>query len=104
MARGIHRLTVLRVSNLQRRGQRGLHSDGGGLYLQVTGRAAASWLLRYKRHGRSRYMGLGPVALVSLGEARERSREARRLLLAGTDPIQHRKEAKAQAALEAART
>jgi len=40
--------------------------------------------------GRERYMGLGPVELVSLAEARDKAWQNRRLLLAGTDPIDHR--------------
>jgi hypothetical protein len=46
-------------------------------------------------------MGLGPLDLVSLSEARERAREARKLLLDGNDPIEHRRLAKRQARLEA---
>lgn len=48
-------------------------------------------------------MGLGPVDLVSLAEARERARNARRLLLDGQDPIEVRKGARLAARLEAAR-
>ena len=40
-------------------------------------------------------MGLGPVELVSLAEARDAALAARKLVLSGIDPIEHRKAAKA---------
>jgi integrase len=61
-------------------------------------------VLRYERHDRERMLGLGPLAVVSLKQARERAREARRLLLENIDPVAARKQAKADAALEAAKT
>jgi integrase len=69
----------------------GYHADGGGLYLQVTPTGARSWIFRFTLKGRRREMGLGPVAVIGLAAARERALEARRLLLDGTDPIEHRK-------------
>ena len=42
------------------------------------------------RHGRTREMGLGPLALVSLAEARDKALACRRLLLDGIDPIEAR--------------
>jgi integrase len=40
------------------------------------------------RFGRARQMGLGALHTVSLAEARERAKQARQLLLDGTDPIE----------------
>ena len=48
-------------------------------------------------------MGLGPVSLVPLAQARERAQEARRTLLAGMDPIATRIAARNEARLQAAR-
>lgn len=81
--RGEKRLTARQVLALGE----GYHADGGGLYLQVTGTGARSWIFRYQRDKRRREMGLGPVAAVSLAQARERAQEARTLLAHGTDPI-----------------
>jgi hypothetical protein len=64
----------------------GRYGDGGGLWLQVTPTGTKSWLLRYMLNGRARSMGLGPLDLISLAEARERARSARRRLL---DKIAH---------------
>ena len=66
-----------------------MYADGGGLYLQVTPNGA-SWIYRFMLNGRSREMGLGPLALFGLKEARERALGARRLQHAGTDPIEAR--------------
>jgi len=64
---------------------------------------AKSWLLRYERHGRERWMGLGPSRLIKLSEARERARKARLLLLDGIDPIDAKRFERAAHALEAAK-
>ncbi|NPD68932.1 integrase arm-type DNA-binding domain-containing protein [Lichenicola cladoniae] len=72
----------------------GRYGDGNGLWLQVRDAHHRSWLLRYKFEGRARQMGLGPVELVTLAEAREAGLEARKLVFKGIDPIDHRKAAK----------
>jgi integrase len=100
------KLTDLKVKALNKPGRYG---DGGGLWLQVrepSQEDAApnkSWLFRYTLHGRQRQMGLGPYGDVGLKDARNAAAEARRALLAGTDPIgeKHAKKA-AQAAAAAA--
>ena len=53
------------------------------------------------KHGRAREMGLGPIDLVTLAEAREAARNARRLLRENVDPIDQRRRAagKAEAAM-----
>jgi integrase len=53
--------------------------------------------------GRSREMGLGSVDDVTLEEARELARNARRLVLEGADPIQKRREQRAARDLERAK-
>ncbi len=49
-------------------------------------------------------MGLGSIELISLADAREQIQAARKLLLAGKDPIEMREEAKQTQALEKLRT
>src|SRR5262249_47913305 len=70
--------------------------------LQVVSASNRSWLLRYERSGRERWMGLGPVHTVDLYEARERARKARLLLLDGIDPLTARVAERGAAALAAA--
>jgi integrase len=88
MARTTGRLTALAVQRA--RMKPGMYADGGGLYLQVTPNGA-SWIYRFMLNGRSREMGLGPLALFGLKEAREKALEARRLRHADVDPIEARK-------------
>src|ERR1051326_7187318 len=66
----------------------GLYGDGGGLYLAVSRGGSKSWILRFQLAGKRRDMGLGSVELVSLAEARQAALEARKLVKAGTDPIE----------------
>src|SRR5438132_148825 len=60
-----------RLRNVERITSPGMHPDGGGLYLQVTPSGARSWVYRYMIGRKERYMGLGPVARVTLKRARE---------------------------------
>lgn len=94
-------LTALQVTKTIKPGRYG---DGHGLYLQVSSSGVKSWLLRYERLGRERWMGLGPLHTVSLKDARDRAQRARRQLLDGIDPLDARKAERAAQALEAARS
>ena len=82
----IHKLTAPKIAALIRKGRDGLFGDGGNLYLQIDG-GSASWLLRFMRLGQRRHMGLGPLHTVNLAEARELALAARKVLLAGGDPL-----------------
>ena len=84
MARRMNRLSALAVSRVR---AVGMYPDGGGLYLCVGSESARSWIFRFSRDGRTRYMGLGSLAAVSLAEARQKAAEARRVLAGGQDPI-----------------
>jgi integrase len=116
------RIGKLKALNVAREKRPGMYNDGGGLYLQVTGAGAKSWVFRYwiserdpttgefvrepttnKVRGTSREMGLGSCIVVTLNEARERAAECRRLREKGIDPIEARREAKQKGALEKAK-
>jgi integrase len=97
MAR-IGRLSAVALPKLKR----GMHADGGGLYLQVTESGARTWIYRFMLHRRAREMGLGPLHIVSLAEAREKARECRKLRHEGLDPIEARKARRAEERLAAA--
>ncbi len=81
---------LLSSTALQSKGP-GLHHDGRGLYLQVKN-GGRSWVFRYMRDRKARYMGLGPFSDVSLAKARRKAEEARSLLHEGLDPLEARKE------------
>ncbi|MEX2249161.1 MAG: integrase arm-type DNA-binding domain-containing protein [Parvibaculum sp.] len=87
MARGIHKLSAAKVAKTTAPGRYG---DGGGLWLQVAAGGSRSWLLRFMLDGKAREMGLGALATVTLAEARERARDARKALGEGIDPIEAR--------------
>src|SRR5262249_21732656 len=97
------RLTALKVARAK---TPGMYADGGGLYLQVTEGSTGinkSWIYRFTLVGKTREMGLGPHPLYGLAEARALALDARRLRHQGVDPIQHRRAARAQAQLDAAK-
>jgi integrase len=87
MVRALHRLSNLKV---ERAKQPGMYADGGGLYLRVAEGGSKQWIYRYTTNGHNRDMGLGPVRLLTLAEARERARAAGKLRLDGIDPIAHK--------------
>lgn len=100
-------MKVNQLSDLKvKRAKPGMYGDGSNLWLQVTGDTdapAKSWLFRYTRDGKQKYMGLGAYPDVGLREAREKAVEARRLLREGKDPLKERQAQKVAAALEAAK-
>jgi integrase len=100
MARAIGRLTALKVEKVK---TPGMYADGGGLYLRVTDEGARNWVYRFMLNGRPRWMGMGPLALYGLQEARAKALEARRLRYEGTDPIEARRAARMRARLDAAK-
>lgn len=93
-------LSVAAIAKLTKPGR---YAVGDGAYLQIGPTGTRSWLLRYMIDGRARNMGLGPCDLVSLAEAREKARAARKVMLDGIDPLEAKREAKARRRVEAAK-
>src|SRR3954468_11463847 len=99
MARQTKRLSALSVSTLAKPGR---HSDGDGLYLVVDPSGAKRWLFLFrwrdtpKANSKLREMGLGSIAKVSLADAREAALAARRVLASGRNPIEARRQARAE--------
>jgi integrase len=67
----------------------GRHHDGLGLYLLVRGENR-SWEFRWERFGKAHWMGLGRFADVTLDEARDAARDARKKVKDGLNPIAER--------------
>ena len=61
----------------------GMHGDGNGLYLRVTGSGSRSWMQRIVIHGRRRDMGLGSYPAIGLAEARALALANKALVTAG---------------------
>ena len=99
MAKTLDKLSPLKVERLK---APGLHSDGGGLYLQISANGARSWIFRYRMGGRKtpRDMGLGSLNDVSLAAARLNAAAKRGQIQQGIDPIEARKRDKVVAALD----
>jgi len=77
----------------------GRYGDGGGLYLVVSLSGARKWVFRFSFAGKVTEAGLGSAAVVSLAAARDKARDARKLLDAGKNPIDAKRHA---ASIEAA--
>lgn len=90
MPRGIHKLTD---TGIRAEKVVGRHSDGGGLYLNVTATATKSWLFMWVRDGRRREMGLGAYPALGLAKARAKAVDLREAVEAGRDPIVEKQQA-----------
>jgi integrase len=66
-------------------------ADGKGLYLLVNPSGGKLWRWKYRFEGKEKLMPFGAYPEVSLAEARVRHAEARRKLVAGSDPMAERK-------------
>lgn len=79
-------------------------ADGHGLALQVEPTGRKLWRFRYRFEGRANMLSLGAYPEVSLAAAREKREEARKLVAAGDDPSQKRKQVKAASVEESKNT
>lgn len=69
----------------------GRHSDGGGLYLNVTASGSKSWVFMWTpKGGARREMGLGQFPAVGLAAARAKALDCRQLVAKGLDPIEEK--------------
>jgi integrase len=96
-------LTALQVKNAKPGDKL---TDGSGLRLDVDKNGNRSWVFRFTSpvNGRERFMGLGPLADVTLAHARDAAQEARGLIRQGKDPIDSRREQRAATKIEASRS
>lgn len=81
------KLTTRKAESLKDPGH---YVDGDGLALVIGKRGGKSWVLRTMVRGKRRDIGLGGYSWVSLAEAREKAREARKIAREGGDPIAQR--------------
>jgi integrase len=99
VGRQINKLSARKVETVDEPGR---HSDGGGLYLNVTESGGRSWLFMYKIGGRRREMGLGSLRDVPLIQARKFAANARQQLFSGLDPLTARQKPASMTFAEAA--
>lgn len=84
MKRTGSKLSALEINKLVKAGKPGRYCDGLGLFLQIGPSGSASWTFAYARDGRRHNLGLGPLHTITLAKARDRARELREQLLAGS--------------------
>jgi integrase len=101
MPRPMHKLSQIQIGRAVKR--QCTLNDGGGLYFVSRPPNGASWMFRFSRHGKDRWMGIGQYPTVALGDARARATDARRLLIDDVDPIENRRQQRTQTKLELAR-
>jgi integrase len=97
-------LTDRQVGNAKPRKKPYKLTDGRGLYLQVAPTGARLWRYRYRIGGKENVFALGAYPDVSLAQAREDLREARKLVKEGTHPAHQRKADKLRKTYENANT
>ncbi len=69
--------------------------DGGGLYLEVTAKGSRYWRMKYRFGGKEKRLAFGVFPTVTLAEAREMRNQTKKVLAAGGDPGEVKKEEKA---------
>lgn len=79
-------------------------NDTDGLYLEVKPNGKKAWRFRFKINGKSSMFALGEYPLVKLVEAREKCKQARKLVSEGINPAQARQLDKIRKTNEAANT
>ena len=84
MAKEVRKLSARGAATITKPGR---HSDGGGLYLNVTETGARSWVFMWKVAGRRREMGLGSARDVPLARARELAAECRAIVSSWTRSV-----------------
>jgi integrase len=71
-------------------------ADGKGLFLLITPSGSKYWRMRYFFDGKEKLLALGVYPDVSLSDAREKRTQACKVLAAGNDPNEIKKETKRQ--------
>ena len=88
-----NKLTALSIKSV---GEPGKYHDGGGtgLYLRVDQGGAKFWVQRIMVNGKRRELGLGSPPVSTLANVRETALENKRMVRAGIDPLQAKREAR----------
>ena len=99
------KLTELAVKNAKAPATARKIADANGLYLHVEPTGAKYWRYRYRTpDGRERVSALGVYPLMTLANARVAHADARKALASGVDPVQRKRDEKANKCASAAST
>lgn len=66
-------------------------TDGQGMHLLINPNGSKYWRLQYRFDGKQKVLALGVYPIVSLGEARRKRDEAKKLVSDGIDPSEKKK-------------
>lgn len=99
------KLNDKKVQSLIKAGQPGRFTDGDGLVLTINKAGGAYWQWRTTGPtGKETTVSYGTYPLVSLAEARDKHREAKRIKISGQNPVTARQQAKVLALVKAGNT
>ena len=93
--------TAIRNAKPREDGKPDKLADGGSLFLWVMPNGAKYWRMSYRFNGKQKTLACGVYPDTSLKEAREKREAARKLLQAGTDPGEEKKQQKREKKLAA---
>ena len=82
-----HRLSPAFVRNCK---IPGVYIDGGGLRFRIMPNGSRTWIMRITIRGVRRDISLGPLATLSLAEARDKAYGIRKSVADGRDPVAER--------------
>jgi len=101
MSRTLNKLNARKVVTIK---TPGYHSDGGGLYLQVSQTLSKSWIFKFVRDKKATEIGLGSFSDISLEAAREQASEYRKLLKQGQNPLAEKRKIERELQLSVAKS
>ncbi|SDA25604.1 integrase arm-type DNA-binding domain-containing protein [Sphingomonas sp. NFR15] len=87
-------LTQLQITAAKPKAKPYTLSDGQGLALSVQPSGAKLWRFRYRYGGHAKTLHIGQWPSLSLADARDKCRDARREIATGIDPVLEKKRAK----------
>ena len=97
-------LSDAKVRNAKPRAKPYKIADGEGLFIVIMPSGSKYWRLKYFCAGKEKLLALGVYPGITLADARDRRAQARKVLAAGNDPGEVKKEAKRAATLNNANT
>lgn len=98
-------LTDLQIRRVKASAKLTKLTDGDGMYIEIHPNGNKFWRFRYRQSsGKENVLSFGKYPNVTLGEARDRRAQARRLLATGIDPARQRDEERRTAVTAASNT
>ena len=97
-------ITDLKCKNAKPKDKPYRIAAGGSMYLEITPGGSKYWRMKYRVAGKEKLLALGVYPEVSVSNACHARDEAKKLIRAGTDPSDAKKQAKQQAIIKSENT